>query len=160
MSERPVYCMNLKDNREGSTLASSKIKFDFCFREQIVGIGWAFNEKSSETELAFADAKKYLSALKPGDLVWIKKPGEDLYFIAEILDEKPFCSKDDRYGKHDLSCWRKCRFYTVGSKADIPAEYTDYLKRLVTPQTIQSRTDAELIDAVNRMWMAASNQHR
>ena len=159
MSGRAGYRMNLKDNREGSTLASSKIKFDFCFREQIVGIGWA-SDKIPPTEPAFANASKYLSALKPGDLVWIKKPGEDLYFIAEILDEKMSCVYDDRYSEHDLRCWRKCRFYTVGSKADIPAEYTDYLKRLVTPQTIQSRTDAELIDAVNRMWMAASNQHR
>ena len=159
MSERAVYCMNLKDNREGSTLASSKIKFDFCFREQIVGIGWA-SDKIPPTEPAFANASKYLSALKPGDLVWIKKPGEDLYFIAEILDEKMSCVYDDRYSEHYLICWRKIRFYTVGSKADNPAEYTDYLNILVTQQTIQSRTDAELIDAVNRMWMAASNQHR
>lgn len=157
MSERAVYCMNLKDNREGSTLASSKIKFDFCLSEQVVGIGWA-SDKISLSEPAFADAKKYLSALKPGDLVWIKKPGEDLYFIAEILDEKPFSSGDDRYDKHDLGYCRKCRFYRVGSKADIPDEYIDYLKRLVTPQTIQSRTDTELIDAVNSIWMNCDEQ--
>lgn len=157
MSERAVYCMNLKDNREGSALASSKIKFDFCLSEQVVGIGWA-SDKISLSEPAFADAKKYLSALKPGDLVWIKKPGEDLYFIAEILDEKPFSSGDDRYDKHDLGYCRKCRFYRVGSKEDIPAEYIDYLKRLVTPQTIQSRTDTELIDAVNSIWMNCDEQ--
>ena len=158
MSKRAVYCMNLKDNRGGSSPASSKGKFDFCHSEQVVGIGWAANENTSESESAFVSAKNYLFALNPGDLLWIKKPGEDLYYIAEILDEEPFLSEDNRYSEHDLSYCRKCKFYRVGTKDDIPAEYTDYLKRLVTSQTIQSRTDTELIDAVNSIWMNCDEQ--
>ena len=75
MSKRAVYCMNLKDNRGGSSPASSKGKFDFCHSEQVVGIGWAANENTSESESAFVSAKNYLFALNPGDLLWIKKPG-------------------------------------------------------------------------------------
>ena len=153
MEKRAVYCMNLKDNRESDNLESSKEKFDFCFKNEVVGIGWVSNENHSEPESAFADAKKYLSALNSGDLIWIKKPYEDLYYIAEILDEKPFIPNDIRYAEHDLSYCRKCNFHKVGSKNNVPSEYADYLKRLVTPQTIQPRTDTELIDAVNIMWL-------
>lgn len=153
MNNRAVYCMNLKDNRTGSNEASSHEKFDFCLEQQVIGIGWASDEGNFETNQAFIDAKKYMSSLKAGDLVWIREPGKDMYYIAEIMDGELYTPTDPLFSEHDLGYCLNCKFYKVGTRNDIPMEYNGFLNRLVTPQTIQPRTDVELIAAVNNLWL-------
>ena len=82
MDSRAVYCMNLKDNRGENTAVPSQKKFNFCLQQHIIGVGWASCEENQETIQAFIAAKKCMSTLKSGDLVWIKAPNEDLYYIA------------------------------------------------------------------------------
>ena len=157
MDSRAVYCMNLKDNRGENTAVPSQKKFNFCLQQHIIGVGWASCEENQETIQALIVAKKCMSTLKPGDLVWIKAPNEDLYYIAEILEGELFTSSDDKFAEHDLGYYRNCKFYKVGTKDDIPNEYVGYLKRLVTLQAIQARTSPDIVNVVNTIWQHTRN---
>lgn len=152
VEKRAVWSMNLKDNREENNAESSQKKFEFCMQRQIVGIGWFPNE-NFDADPAFCNAKKCLSSFKRGDLVWIKEPAKDVYFIAEITDEKITSTMDNEFAEHDISCYRKCKFFPVGAKEIIPEKYAQYIKRLVTSQTIQPRTNDELICVVNELYL-------
>lgn len=156
MDQRAVYCMNLKDNREENNQADSHNKFDFCLQHQVIGIGWSPNE----TDPAFLEARDYLQAMKAGDLVWIKEPDRDMYYIAEILDEQLSSQTDPVFEEHDLSCYRNCKFHQVGTKDVLPPEHRNYIKRLISLKTIQSRTDKELIEVVNALFVKATSDEK
>lgn len=156
MDQRSVYCMNLKDNRKESNQADSRNKFEFCVQHQVIGIGWSPNE----TDPAFLEARKYLQAMQAGDLVWIKEPDRDMYYIAEISDQQLSLQTDPAFEEHDLSCYRNCKYYQVGTKDDLPPEHRSYVKSLTSLKTIQPRTDAELIRIINALYASVVSDEK
>ncbi len=153
MEKRAVYCMNLEDSRAGNEdIALSQEKFVFCLRRQVIGIGSMPNKETDESDSDYDSAKKYISALNPGDLVWIKKPGKDKYYIAEIAEGEPYTAIDSAFAKYDLSYCRNCKFRILWSGNNVPEKYADDIKKLIAHGTIQPITDAALVDFVNDLW--------
>lgn len=153
MEKRAVYCMNLEDSRAGNEdIALSQEKFVFCLRRQVIGIGSIPNKETDESDSDYDSAKKYISALNPGDLVWIKKPGKDKYYIAEIAEGEPYTAIDSAFAKYDLSYCRNCKFRILWSGNNVPEKYADDIKKLIVHGTIQPITDAALVDFVNDLW--------
>lgn len=120
-----VWCMNLKDNRDGSKQNRDKeLKFRLCLEKSMVAIGWAipdtvntweeYREKAKEI---WAGSEGYLTAatnlqdMKKGDLVWVRNPTERTLYLVEIIDDVPGIYSSLK--EFDICGYRKGNFYFV-----------------------------------------------
>lgn len=124
---RKVWCVNLKDNRDSDRKnKDTELKFRLCMEKEIIAIGWSVPGviNSWQEYLAFADKfwgaeSEYIvgtNAIKEmvyGDLVWVKNPVSDEFYIAEILDKAPDPSIYSNLTEFDICAYRKCKFFRV-----------------------------------------------
>ncbi len=162
---RKVWCMNLKDNRATDRKnKDSELKFRLCVEKEIIAIGWSVPEviNSWQEYLAVADKfwgteNEYIvgtNAIKEmayGDLVWVKNPVNDEFYIAEILDKAHDPSIYSNLTEFDICAYRKCRFFYVKQ-----SHLIDELckKNLVARHAIEriSPSRQNTIDATNALF--------
>ncbi len=122
---RQVFCMNLVDNRSDKPENPEISKFRFCKDKSIIGIGWVDYDNPDGKDpmelAAYHQARGVLKAMQPGDLVWVRDPEEDIYYICrvdEALDEN--IKLKEEYRNHDLSLVLHCKYYKIGSREQLP----------------------------------------
>ena len=122
-TQRTVYCMNLKDNRDPSN-KSIELKFKLCFEKSMIAIGWSVPETVNTWEeykeianQKWLGAKNYSSArnnlerLKKEDLVWVKNPLTNERYLVEITDEYPGIYSSLK--EFDTCAYRKGDFHLI-----------------------------------------------
>ena len=146
--ERNIWCMNLKDRRpEGKRNRNEELKFLLCLEKSVVAIGWCvpddvhtweeYREIADKTYAGkdgYKTAVKALGGMRSGDLVWVKKPKDDVYILAEIADNYPGINLFLR--EFDICAYRRVRFYPDSDKErpKYAALTSDRLKALHTAE--------------------------
>lgn len=115
--------MNLLDRR-GNASENEREKFDFCKRNSIVGIGWvgyedADREFDPEDQKAFLNAKSKLEKFGVGDLVWVKVPEMNEYYLCEITASMQK-AETNIYHLHDIGYYCKCEYLTCFKSKKLP----------------------------------------
>ncbi len=120
-----VWCMNLKDNRGGSKRNHDKaLKFQLCLEKGLVAIGWgisdvvntwnAYKEKADleyDGSIGYRAARNNLQNMGAGDLVWVKSPVTNEYYLVKITDDTPgICNS---LKKFDICAYRRGTYYAV-----------------------------------------------
>ena len=131
--------MNLKDNRKESTVNETEKKFAFCKEKGILGIGWVSYEENGIEDLGFKKAKNAIIRFKPKDLVWVKNTAKKEYYICEIAENKDEYIDKEECKKYDISEYKPCKYYYVGSSEKLPASITE--RDLVATSTIQQANE-------------------
>lgn len=148
---RNVYIMNLKDNTCNGTKLENSDKFNTCYREGMLALGWT-TEESREKDPTFEKVYKLLHDMKKGDLVWTRNPETKEYYICEVSDnlsnidplqEKPH----SKYDELDISCFRSAQFRTVGTKEYLPNEIT--YRNLISRRRVRRVNNGTVIKATN-----------
>lgn len=131
-----VWYMNLKDDRGTATNDSCINKCDYCFRHNIVGVGWAVEKegalfkkikkleehyKSTPDEYSkISNTLDILNEIEVGDLVWTHNFVDGKYYILRISDAKIRVAKNDISRNNDIGfylCWDK---KVLVDDADVP----------------------------------------
>ncbi len=131
-----VWLMNLKDNRDEANKPSdlTKSKFQFCLEHKIVGIGWVDQEPDNA---AFARAQNALSEFEAGDLVWVRDPNTQEYYLCRIT-ASAVSTQDEEWNRQDIGQYCACEFFRVGAAESLPEEIAR--ESLISRSTI-SRAD-------------------
>lgn len=125
---RKIWSMHLKDNRENGKNIDSDEKFNTCKIHNILAIGW--QGCSTDDTSAYKKAYNSLKKMRKGDLVWVKNPKNQEYYICEILNDK-MIDFGKELGSFDISIGRIAEFHKVDEK-DLPKDRIP-----VARQTIQ-----------------------
>lgn len=119
-----VWKMNLKDNRDEKPENLKESKFDFCKKKGILGIGWANHDKNenattTEKETGYERAKNSFFSLKINDLVWVKNPETNYYYLCRIKSQA-LLTKKKEYIDNDVSLYRNCEYIDIGTADKLP----------------------------------------
>lgn len=129
-----VWIMNLRDNREVKTEESNRMKFDFCKKKGIIGIGWVGYDESSNDN-AYLLANKYIDEFEIGDLVWTKDYNNE-YYLCKITSKSDI-TDDKEMHDNDISKFCECEYTPVVS---LPEGIEN--KDLIARHTIEKGNEA------------------
>lgn len=116
-----VWIMNLLDNRseEDKPKDLQKSKFQFCKERGIIGIGWVGYDPEDSEDIGFLRANNAISAFKKDDLVWIKNPDSNEYYICRVTGEV-LAAHGTELNRHDIGKFCPCDFIGVGTEESLP----------------------------------------
>lgn len=115
---RKIWSMHLKDNRGNGKNIDSDEKFNTCKIHNSLAIGW--QGCSINDTHAYKKAYNALKKMHKGDLVWVKNPQKQEYYICEILNDK-IIDFDKKLAAFDISIGRIAEFHRVDEK-DLPKD--------------------------------------
>lgn len=144
---RNVYIMNLKDNRGKGENLSSDVKFNLCFTNSIIAIGWVGYTLHSGSK-NYDNAKETFDKIATGDLVWVRNPKTKKYYICEVVEDKENIKYLTAHlNSNDISNHKFVDFYEVGTKEYLPNEIT--YRNLISRRTVRRVNNGTVIKATN-----------
>ncbi len=144
MPDRNVYIMNLKDTRKESLNKNSSKKFEICYKERFVAIGWG--TEFSRTEDNYRRALKCIQDMKKGDIVWVRNPKTKERYLCEILGN--FEDYGEKFIEYDISQGIKCKFYKIECKIEDKINP----KRLVSISTVRAVKQEDVIEFTKELF--------
>lgn len=125
-----VWIINLKDNRKDGENLNSDVKFNLCFANNIIGIGWVSESYNSSIpkDTNHKKALNCLNEISKGDLVWVRNPQNKKYYICEVIGNcNNLVELKSHFEENDISNIENCkevRFYEVGCRDKLPSPIT------------------------------------
>lgn len=154
-----VWCINLKDNRDGKSLPEgkrkTKEKIEYCLTNKIIAIGWApaetvntsWEEYYRATEDYYANrpndlrgfhcAANAITRMKKGDLVWFKEDVNHVH-LFEIISVKPELENWKR--EIDVGPYRKVKEKGLWTLAEL-MEYSKQFSKLYARHTMEKLSE-------------------
>lgn len=118
-----IWRMNVK--------TSSEIAFDFCKKNNILGIGWSLGKIPKNQEEAeklgrekYKESRGYITAIrvlykiKINDLIWTRDEN-NVYYLCRVLSEVKHLEDKD-YLKADVCHFVKVEFIEIGGQENVP----------------------------------------
>lgn len=146
-----VWIIQLKDNRNKGENKHKRDKFDFCYKNKIVGIGWCDEKYNVKGVYPDCDrARKYFNEIQIGDLIWTKIPNEKVYHLYKVasnelddnIDEVQFQNMDI-----NTSYCKKVKFLCSFTSSQLPVNY----KCLISRSTIRPVKKQYVIDETEKL---------
>lgn len=148
-----VWIMNLLDNRseEDKPKDLQKSKFQFCKERGIIGIGWVGYDPEDSEDIGFLRANNAISAFKKDDLVWIKNPDSNEYYICRVTGEV-LVAHGTELNRHDIGKFCPCDFIGVGTEESLP-------QGILKEDLISRATISKANSTVSEITQAYVNTH-
>lgn len=144
---RDVYILNLKDNRGKGENKNNDIKFNLCFTNSIIAIGWVGYTLHSGS-VNYDNAKETFDNIETDDLVWVRNPKTKKYYICEVVKDKENINHLKAHlNANDISNHKFVDFYEVGPKECLPDEIT--YRNLISRRTVRRVNNSTVIKATN-----------
>ncbi|MCK5679840.1 hypothetical protein KAI46_03405 [bacterium] len=148
-------------------LANPKVSFDYCLKENVLGLGWQTETQINNTswEKYEADATeiygigelsrvRYLrNNLKKDDLVWTRDT-EGSYYLGKVISEWEYFSNSEAQDADIVNVVR-CDLQKVTSVDDVPGKVVACFR---PSKTIQSIRDKTASDYSKYLWNKLSGE--
>lgn len=133
-------------------LANSKVSFDYCLKENVLGLGWqtetqnngvAWKEYESEASEIYGSGElsrvRYLkNNLKKDDLIWTRNE-EGNYYLGKVVSEWEYFSNPEAQDADIVNVVR-CELIKVPSIDDVPGKVVACFRPSKTIQSIRDET--------------------
>lgn len=133
-------------------LANSKVSFDYCLKENVLGLGWqtekqnngvAWEEYESEASEIYGSGElsrvRYLKEnLKKDDLIWTRD-AEGNYYLGKVVSEWEYFSNPEAQDADIVNIVR-CELIKVPSIDDVPGKVVACFRPSKTIQSIRDET--------------------
>ena len=127
INRRKIWSIHLEDNRENGKNIDSDEKFNTCKIHNILAIGW--QDCDTDDTCAYKKAYNALKKMSKGDLVWVKNPQKQEYYICEILNNR-MIDFDKELAAFDVSTGRIAEFHRVDEK-DLPKDKIPFPRQTI-----------------------------
>ncbi len=159
----------MKDNRSVQDRnKDEELKFRLCKEKSIIAIGWCipdtvhtWDEYRDKADQLYCDNNGYLSAvgnlerMQKGDLVWVKHPMKDEYYLAEIIDNVP--EVYDTLKKFDICGFRRVKYVDCKKGNELTGSFAP--DRLRVRGTLEQMHENNRLDTI-RDTKVLINQHK
>ena len=136
-------------------LANSKVSFEYCLKENVLGLGWQTktqNNNASWEEYEWEASEIYGSSelsrvryfkrnLKNGDLIWTRDT-EGNYYLCKVASEWEYFSNSEAQDADIVNIVR-CQLLKVPSVDDVPGKVVACFRASKTIQSIRDITASE-----------------
>ena len=143
--------MNLKDNRENAPENANSVKFNFCIKKGIVGIGWVGYDKNPELcekDIGYKKARNSIFSFETDDLVWVKNSETQRYYLCKIVSQAQ-ATEENEYNEKDISIFCKCEYIDIGTVEELPYNITK--EQLISITTV-SKANEQLSEATLKFY--------
>ena len=153
---KKVWIINLKDNRNNGDKLNSDVKFNLCFANNVIGIGWVDENLNSSisNDSNYKRALNSLNEISKDDLVWVRNPMNKIYYICEVIGNcKNLTELKSHFEENDISNIENCkevRFYEVGCKEKLPSPIT--YRNLISVSTVRRIKNNQAITDATFDW--------
>lgn len=142
-------------------LANSKLSFEYCLKENVLGLGWptetqnnnvAWEEYESEASEIYGGSElsrvRYLkNNLKKDDLIWTRNE-EGNYYLGKVVSEWEYFSNPEARDADIVNVVR-CELIRVPSVDDVPGKVVACFR---PPKTIQAIKDETASNYSKHLW--------
>ena len=136
--------------------------FDFCKKNNILGIGWRLDEKNLEKfkeESNFENYKKLVleqynkdnglkkvincySEIEKDDLIWARDR-DNIFYICRVIEKWQYDYKDDNE-KNDIYSYFPVEYIKVGTLEEVPGKIINSFRASATLQRIHGENIVEM----------------
>ncbi|MEN6490325.1 MAG: hypothetical protein ABFD66_15840 [Smithella sp.] len=145
----PVYRIHI---RPKGGLANPKVSFDYCLKENVLGLGWqtetqnnnaSWEEYETEAVEIYGSGEltrvRYLrNNLKKDDLIWTRDT-EGHYYLARVISEWEYYSNSEAQDADIVNVVR-CELKKITSVDDVPGKVVACFRPSKTIQSIRDQT--------------------
>lgn len=157
--EKDVYLWKLVLN----TASQDGKQFEFCQRNQILGVGWPLRDDKGELYMpkdiddairvgdkqydtrGFITAMHALKEIEPDDLIWTRHEG--VYYLCRVLSKWKY-SNDEEHVFEDVCHYVDVNFAEVGTIEKVPGRITNCFRARSSIQRIHD--DNHLMTNISR----------